>query len=217
MSDPPVQCPKTPRDSTVTPRTGAPMETAFQQLAGRLPTEAERARLYAVRDTLRLRETDAVWALFVALEHYHALYERFPPMIRAAAHDILVEFKTETDALLQNAAADLDHTARALKGPLVEATHEAGREARQEFVAATRQRADRAVRRVRLERFWPWLLGGAVIMALALTIGIGVGFGYGRQQGYTVGYTEGYTLGVQQTPVSASAPHRPLSPTQPGR
>jgi hypothetical protein len=55
------------------------------------------------------------------------------------------------------------------------------------------------------------------IMALALTIGIGVGVGYGRQQGYTVGYTEGYTLGVQQTPVSASASHRPLSPTQPER
>ncbi len=59
-----------------------PHESAFQQVVGRLPNGAERARFDAIRDALRLRDDDAVWTLFVALEYYLNLYERFPAMIR---------------------------------------------------------------------------------------------------------------------------------------
>ena len=65
---------------------------------GRLPNGAERARFDAIRDALRLRDDDAVWTLFVALEYYLNLYERFPAMIRGAARELLIECKTERPA-----------------------------------------------------------------------------------------------------------------------
>jgi hypothetical protein len=190
------------------------LETAFERLLGYSPSESDRARLYQVRETLGLGTSDALWLVLIALQYYYALYERFPPLIRAAAGEILVELKTETDALLKNAAADLQTTARNLKGPLMEAAHGAVQEARAQFVAATNSMAHRAARRARLGQFWPWLLGGAVTMALALLMGIGVGVGYGRHEGYAVGYTEGYTLGWNQALAPASAPHPSPSPTQ---
>ena len=72
----------------------APHESAFQQVVGRLPNGAERARFDAIRNALRLRDDDAVWTLFVALEYYLNLYERFPAMIRGAARELLIECKT---------------------------------------------------------------------------------------------------------------------------
>ncbi|MFZ1643466.1 MAG: hypothetical protein WAV07_18960, partial [Candidatus Contendobacter sp.] len=114
--------PKTPPPgrATADPR---PLETAFERLLGRQPSEQDRARLHHIRDTLGLGTSDALWLVLIALQYYYSLYERFPPLIRAAAGEVLVEFKTETDALWKALAADLEHTARDLKGPLTEAAH----------------------------------------------------------------------------------------------
>lgn len=194
------------RDSTQrSPASDAdrPMETAFERLVGRQPSEAERARLYAVREALGLGSSDALWLVLIALQYYHSLYEQFPPLIRAAANEVLVEFKTETDTLLKSAAVDLEHTARQLQHPLMEAAHHAVQEAQAQFLSAIHQMAHRVARRARLGQFWPWLLGGGVLMALALVVVTGVALGYGRQQGYTAGYTEGYALGLQQAQASA--------------
>lgn len=170
--------------------------------------------LYRVRDSLGCGTNDSLWLVLIALQYYHSLYQQFPPMIRAAAGEVLVEFKTATDALLKTAAVDLQIAARDLKGPLMAAAHDAVREARQQFVSAARQMADRAVRRARLEQFWPWLLGGGASIALALVLAIGIALGYGRQQGYAAGYAEGYTLGLNQAQAPARAPAPALPQSQ---
>jgi len=208
-SEVPLSNSVSPPHSTPPDAGAPPIETAFERLVGRQPSEPERAQLYAVREALGLGSSDALWLVLIALQYYHSLYERFPPLIRAAAGEVLVEFKTETDALLKKAAVDLQNTARQLQDPLMEAAHSAVREARAQFVAATRQMAARAARRARLEQFWPWLLGGAVTMALALGVVAGIALGYGRQQGYAQGYTEGYTLGLHPTSTSTPPPGRP--------
>src|SRR5207248_614222 len=47
----------------------------------------DRQALYRVRDALRLKTTDAVWLLLMALQHYETLYERIPDRIAEAARD----------------------------------------------------------------------------------------------------------------------------------
>ena len=166
-------------------------ETAFQRVVGRLPDEVERARFHALRDALRLRETDALWAIFVALEHYLNLYERFPPMIHAAARELLVECKTGTDRALADARARLDAAARERASAAAAEVAEAARAARAALEKAIQQAARRIALKAGLAARWPWVAGGALAMALALILTGVLAAGFGRQQGYHQGYVEG--------------------------
>ena len=56
---------------------------------GDRPSAEDRAMLYRVRDSLGIGPNDAIWTLLFAFQHYHSLYARFPPMIRAAAGELL--------------------------------------------------------------------------------------------------------------------------------
>jgi len=44
----------------------------------RQASEAERARLYRLRDALGLRDNDAFWSIVMSLEHYHSFFRAYP-------------------------------------------------------------------------------------------------------------------------------------------
>ena len=54
------------------------LDDSFATLLGRQPTDKEKQALYRVRDALKLKATDAVWLLLMALQHYETLYEQLP-------------------------------------------------------------------------------------------------------------------------------------------
>jgi hypothetical protein len=196
-----------------------PREAAFRRIVGRLPDEAARARFDAIRSELRLRDDDALWALFVALEHYYSLYERFPPMIRAAAGELLVDYKTETDRVLDAAEQRLWNAGREqANAALLEVTR-AGAEAAEAAEARLERAIRQAARRIALEAGlaarWPWVFGGAVGMALVLLLTGAVALGFGRQQGYHQGFVEGQRAAVAAAP--GRPPDRPPSPPARGR
>ena len=183
-----------------------PCEAAFRQIVGRWPNEAERARFYAIRDTLRLRDDDALWALFVGLEHYYTLYERFPAMIRAAASELLVECKTGADRAQASAEQHLWSTTREQTHAAMLEVTRSGEEAKTRLEQAIQQAARRIALKAGLAMRWPWVFGGAAGMALALALTGAVALGFGRQQGYHQGYVEG------QRTATTAAPDRPPSP-----
>ena len=183
-----------------------PYEAAFRQIVGRWPNEAERARFHAVRSTLRLRDDDALWALFVALEHYYTLYERFPAMIRAAASELLVECKTGADRAQASAEQHLWSTTREQTHAAMLEVTRSGEEAKTRLEQAIQQAARRIALKAGLAMRWPWVFGGAAGMALALALTGAVALGFGRQQGYHQGYVEG------QRTATTAAPDRPPSP-----
>ena len=45
------------------------LDDSFAKLLARQPTDAERQRLYQVRDALGLKNNDALWLVLMALEH----------------------------------------------------------------------------------------------------------------------------------------------------
>jgi Putative transposase/Transposase zinc-binding domain len=57
------------------------LEDAFERLLGHQPSDQERQRLYRVRDALKLKTTDALWVLLMALQHYETVYEKIPARI----------------------------------------------------------------------------------------------------------------------------------------
>ncbi len=59
----------------------ANIETMFEQLVGRRPTEPERERLYRLRQVLGLRDNDAFWSIVMALEHYDAFFRAYPAQL----------------------------------------------------------------------------------------------------------------------------------------
>jgi hypothetical protein len=54
------------------------IETAFAQLVGRRPTQAESERLHRLRSVLGLRDNDAFWSIVLALEHYDSFFRAYP-------------------------------------------------------------------------------------------------------------------------------------------
>ena len=56
-------------------------DETFAKILGRQPSQAERDRLYRVRDALGLRDNDAFWYIVMILEHYDSLYRDYPKQI----------------------------------------------------------------------------------------------------------------------------------------
>lgn len=77
------------------------LDTLFQRLLDRQPTETEKLRLYRVRDALGLSEGTSMWLLFVVLGHYETLYEAIPERIEAIGNALeakLTKISSETSA-----------------------------------------------------------------------------------------------------------------------
>ena len=87
------------------------LDDAFARLLARQPTDAERQRLYQVRDALDLKNNDALWLVLIALQHYDTMYARFPELIKQAAAQTLLEFQKTASSTLEatkaSAKADL--------------------------------------------------------------------------------------------------------------
>jgi hypothetical protein len=70
------------------------VEDMFAKLVGRQASEAERTRLYRLRDALGLRDNDAFWGIVMALEHYDAFFRQYP-----------AELAEQTGRCIENARA----------------------------------------------------------------------------------------------------------------
>jgi hypothetical protein len=57
------------------------IETMFEQLVGRQPTQAEGERLHRIRSVLGLRDNDAFWAIVLALEVYDSFFRAYPAQL----------------------------------------------------------------------------------------------------------------------------------------
>ena len=210
------QNPPTPPAPSATGRADAPfgprsgdkdLDSAFERLVGDRPTDRDRATLYRVRDLLGIGPNDALWSVLFALQHYHALYERFPAMIRAAASELLVECKTGTDRARAGAEQHLWNAAREQTNVAVLEVARTAEEAKTRLERAIQQAARRIAREAGLAARWPWVFGGAAGMALVLALTGAVALGFGRQQGYHQGYHLGFVEG--QRTATAPAPERP--------
>jgi hypothetical protein len=60
------------------------IDTLFERLVGRGATDAERERLYRLRQVLGLRDNDAFWSIVMALEHYDSLFRAYPEKLAEA-------------------------------------------------------------------------------------------------------------------------------------
>ena len=144
------------------------LDDNFATLLGRQPTDKEKQSLYRVRDALKLKATDAVWLLLMALQHYETLYERFPARIGEAAREVT---KSVRDMALAEAQAAAAKTKRALA------------EAVREAAVASAQRAAGA-------QLWKWVSIAATTLTLSLVITSWWQFGRGDRAGFASGWTE---------------------------
>ena len=146
------------------------LETSFEKLLGRQPTDAERQELYKVRDALGLKNNDALWLVLMALQHYQEQYEKFPKTIEQAAKDILADFKATADAMMKASAES----------------------AKADLATAVASAAQKVAADVATKGMLQWAAG--CIAAAFLCFGA---FGWsmhiiGKDSGYQAGYGAGY-------------------------
>jgi len=94
------------------------LDDSWAHLLGHQPTDKDKQDLYRVRDALKLKATDAVWLLLMALQYYQKLYEQFPAQIAGAARDVTKSVRAAAEAEAKAAQAET-------KKALTEAVHQA--------------------------------------------------------------------------------------------
>jgi hypothetical protein len=124
------------------------LDDSFARLLGRQPTDKERQDLYRVRDALKLKTTDAVWLLLMALQHYETLYEKIP-------------------ALIADAARDATKIARATAEAQAKAAQE---ETKKALMAAVHQAAVVSAKQAAGAQLWKWISVAATVICIALVI-----------------------------------------------
>jgi hypothetical protein len=141
------------------------LDDSFAQLLGRQPTDRERQSLYRVRDALKLKATDAVWLLLMALQYYEALYEKVP-------------------ALISDAARDATKTARAAAEAQAKAAQE---ETKKALMEAVQRAAVVSAKRAVGAQLWKWIsVATAVICVAFVTLTVGA-YRRGEEAGFTGG------------------------------
>lgn len=145
------------------------IESSFEKLLGRTPSDAERQNLYRVRDALGLKNNDALWLVLMALDHYKTLYEAIPGRIAATAGSTLENIRSAADA-------EIRATAEATKADLAKTV-----------AAAARDVANHTAKK----QMWKWAAGCIAVAAVAVG---GVGW-YANKSGHESGFAEGYANG----------------------
>jgi hypothetical protein len=143
------------------------IDDTFTALLGRQPTDKEKQALYRTRDALKLKATDAVWLLLMALQHYETLYESFPALIGEAAREVTKTARETALAETQFAAAN---TTKALA------------EAVREAAVASAKRAAGA-------QLGKWVSIAAATVAVSISITGWWQFGRGDRAGFATGWT----------------------------
>jgi len=141
------------------------LDDSFAVLLGRLPTDKEKQRLYRTRDALNIKPTDAVWLLFMVLEHYEALYEQIPARIAGATQEVTKTVRATAEA---EARAVHEQTKRALAEAV-----------RQSAVKVAKDAAGAAIAK--------WVSIGVGAIAIALVIVGWTEAARGRREGQAVG------------------------------
>lgn len=129
------------------------LESAFEKLLGRQPSEQEVQELYRVKNALNIGDNDALWIVLMALQSYEALYRRVPFTIGEEVRRIVAE---QRNLIKETAETE---TKRAFNS-LAEAVSEAS-----VAVAATAAESRRVLA-------WGWaLLGLTGFGALCMLVG----------------------------------------------
>jgi hypothetical protein len=81
------------------------LDDSFSALVGRLPTDAERQDLFRARDTLNIKNNDALWPLLVMLRHYETIYSAVPGLITQTVRDTVKRARSAAEAELRAASA----------------------------------------------------------------------------------------------------------------
>ena len=155
------------------------LQTSFEKLLKRQPTDAEVHRLYQVRDALELKNNDALWLVLMALQHYETSYQEMPAAIEAAAASVMTKVKSTADTTMKASA-------ESFKADMARAVLSVARD-----VARDTSR----------KQMWQWA-GGAVGVAF-LTLGL---MGWGAfTKGTDSGITDGYRLAQDEKAAAAWA------------
>jgi hypothetical protein len=83
------------------------LDDSFTELLGRLPTDAERQDLFRARDTLNIKNNDALWPLLVMLRHYETIYSKVPALITQTIKEAVKRARSAAEAELKAASASI--------------------------------------------------------------------------------------------------------------
>lgn len=142
----------------------------FTKLTGRVPTESDIHTLYRIKDTLNLKNNDAIWLILMALQYYEQLYQAIPQKISQASDNILQTFKATAESTIQAAIET----------------------AKTELVKTVTASNKDIARNISRKQMWKWAAICITVTFISLSL-VGTLLHYtGSKSGMRMGYVQGY-------------------------
>jgi hypothetical protein len=148
------------------------VDAVYEKVVGHPASDAERARLYRLRDSLGLSDNDAFWYILIILEHYDALYRDYP---RQIAEHAAATLEGARRAFATAAAAESAKAQRTLAEKVAETS-----------VVIARRLAERPIDLHRVTT-----LVATVVAFGAMCMAAGVEFGEGKVPWWTASTGDG--------------------------
>jgi hypothetical protein len=134
---------------------------AFEKLVGMQPTESQKVALMRLQKELGIADDDALWTVFVALEHYETLFERIPEKIATAASFAVEQAQRGLERNTERFRRDLEREVAEVLLEQVERT---------------------AVDRAKAARRWATATSAGLLSLLVVVVGAG-GYAWGHSTG----------------------------------
>ncbi len=160
------------------------LNSAFQTLTGKAATDEQLQALYRVKETLGIRDHDALWEVMVALQYHLHLYEEVPKNIQSRANEITQRLENTSSRVCK----DFEQTCLAAATEnlaLIETrTKEYEAQSQKNITAGARDAVLGVARDVSIKEKTKWISIAATSCGVAALVLSGLGFWFGSKKGF---------------------------------
>jgi hypothetical protein len=160
------------------------LNSAFQTLTGKAATDKQLQDLYRVKETLGIRDHDALWEVMIALQYHLHLYKEVPKNIQNRSDEITQRLEDTSTRVCNDFEQACLTGARETLTLIQKRTKEYEAQSQENITAGARKAVLGVARDVSTKEKSKWITIAATTCGIASLALVGLGFWLGSIKGY---------------------------------
>lgn len=160
------------------------LNSAFQTLTGKAATDKQLQDLYRVKETLGIRDHDALWEVMIALQYHLHLYKEVPENIQNRSDEITQRLEDTSTKVCNDFEQACLAAARENLTLIQKRTKEFETQSQKNITAGARDAVLGVARDVSIKEKSKWITIAATTCGIASLALVGLGFWLGNMKGF---------------------------------
>jgi hypothetical protein len=160
------------------------LNSAFQTLTGKAATDEQLQALYRVKETIGIRDHDALWEVMIALQYHLHLYKEVPKNIQNRSNEITQRLEDTSTKVCNDFEQACLAAARENLTLIQKRTKEFEAQSQKNITAGARDAVLGVARDVSTKEKSKWITIAATTCGIASLALVGLGFWLGNMKGY---------------------------------